>query len=224
MEALFCGYGPKPTTTEAPTQPTQQTTNRETTTTAESSTQPSQPTQPTQQTTTSKPSPTTTTATENDCSAIFSIESEDVGSWHGLVTLTAETHVQGWEVKMTFTERIDNLESPLAVVSGGGKQWTLSSKSFDDDLEVGTVLELRFEVYYSRNSPDVINIEFNGDELCEEGPPSSTTTQMPTLWRVRILVAGMGSLTSLCLRILWVGNLCLALTTLLITCKLPSEL
>jgi len=109
---------------------------------------------------------------QGDCDGFFVIESEEAGAWNGLVTITADSHIVGWEVDLSFDAPVDAISSPLVEISGSGKSWKLHSKSFDEELDEGQVLELRFEARFSGAKPDVSKIGFNGKDMCGDDNPT----------------------------------------------------
>jgi len=110
---------------------------------------------------------TVTTVPSSDCSSVLSVESEDDNSWHGLIRIAIEEDITAWEVVLHFDLQADSVETPLGEVSGSGTSWTIDNKGFDGELHEGDILELRFEVYFSGSSPNIIGISFNSVELCE---------------------------------------------------------
>jgi len=144
---------------------------------------PTKPTATTPKKTTHNPTnhPTTPHTTPGggvgDCDEIFIIETEEDGAWQGLVSITADSDVVGWMVHLSFDFDVDSIETPMAQVSGSGKEWKLHSKSFDDELQEGQILELRFKVNYSGSKPDVTRVGFNGRTICSEDEPTPPTPQ-----------------------------------------------
>merc|ERR1711892_880088 len=110
---------------------------------------------------------TTTTVPNTDCSSVFGVENEEEDSWHGLLTLSVIEDTISWKVVLNFDKEVTSVETPLGDISGSGASWTIDNKGFDGELNEGDIFELRFEVYFSGKSPDVIGIIFNNDELCE---------------------------------------------------------
>jgi len=156
----ICGSGPGPETTTS--------TTRTPSTTTSSTISSSKPT---------TPHTTQGGGGEGECDEIVTIETEENGAWNGLVAITASSHVVGWEVHLTFDQPVDSIESPLATVSGSGFEWKLHSKGFDEELDEGQTLELRFKTLYSGSKPFVTKVGFNGEILCNSVAP---TTAAPT--------------------------------------------
>jgi len=113
-----------------------------------------------------------TSSPGSDCTDIFSKESEEYNSWHGLLSLTVEEDLQGWEVILTFDQAVDSLETPLGDVSGSGTSWIIGSKDFDQSLPGGAVFELRFKVSFSGPVPDVVSVLWNEEAICQGETPS----------------------------------------------------
>ena len=113
--------------------------------------------------------PTTTTTTEpaEDCSDALSVESEDDDSWHGMIEIIAAEDISGWELFLSFNQPADAVETPLGKVSGSGKEWIIINSSFDGDLDEGDIMQLRFEVYFTGEKPEVVHLSFNGASLCK---------------------------------------------------------
>ena len=131
--------------------------------------------------TTTTTSPTTSTAIKTttmpstDCSSVFIVESEEDDRWHGLLTILVEEDMESWEVELHFDHEADAVETPLGEVSGSGRSWIIDNKGFDGELHEGDTLELRFEVYFTGISPNIVDIVFNNVELCD-GAVAPTTT------------------------------------------------
>jgi len=142
-----------------------------TTTTTEKSTS---TTASTTSTTTSTTTLLTTTIVASDCSSVLDVESEEDDSWHGLITISVDEDVSSWKVALEFDNEIEALETPLGIATGSGKKWIVENKGFDGELDEGTVFEMRFEVYYSGDFPNIIDIKFNDAELCEEAQQTTT--------------------------------------------------
>ena len=124
------------------------------------------------------PQPSTTSAQPGeDCSDAFTVESEGVGNWHGLIIITVPEDIVGWELVLGFDNNIDSVQSPLGDVTGSGKIWVIGSNEFDGDLTEGTVLQFRFKVNYSGSTPTIVMIVFNENTLCNMG---SGTTSLKT--------------------------------------------
>jgi len=117
-----------------------------------------------------------------DCSEQYSVESEEAGSWHGLLPVTAKEDITAWQLALKFDSALTSLESPLGVCSGSASDWVIDSKSFDGEMDEGQVLELRFKVSYSGSKPAIVGISFNDDNMCQGGGPTQPTqpTQPPT--------------------------------------------
>jgi len=123
-----------------------------------------------------------TTSSPNSCDDFVIEESAGMGNWHGLILLSPKEDVNGWTLKLVFTEEVDFIESPLADVTGNGKTWTLTSRSFDDEIPAGGTLEVRFIVDYSEGKPAISEAIFNGQILCgneNTSPGPNTTTMHP---------------------------------------------
>ena len=56
----------------------------------------------------------------------------------------------------------------MATSAGSGSHWTLTNKDYDADLPGGEDFTLRFAIYYSATAPDLVNIKFNGESLCDD--------------------------------------------------------
>merc|ERR1711962_1011741 len=98
-------------------------------------------------------------------------ESQDGGP-RPVFDFPAASHIVGWEVDLSFDAPVDAISSPLVEISGSGKSWKLHSKSFDEELDEGQVLELRFEARFSGAKPDVSKIGFNGKDMCGDDNPT----------------------------------------------------
>ena len=55
----------------------------------------------------------------------------------------------------------------MATSAGSGSHWTLTNKDYDGDLPAGEDFALRFAIYFSASAPDLVNINFNGESLCD---------------------------------------------------------
>ena len=78
---------------------------------------------------------------------------------------------------MTFTRTLQ--------VTGGGAQWSLTSRDWDQDIPGGDHLDLQFLVDYTGYlRPSVLTATFNGVQLCSGGElclaPTPPTTHPPT--------------------------------------------
>jgi len=111
----------------------------------------------------------------DDCSDIFTVESQEDGAWHGLLALTAKEDIDSWKVVIGLDNPLDSLETPLGKVSGSGTTWTVDNKSFDGNLPAGQVLQLRIKAVYSSSIPTVISVNWNGASLCDGDGPGPTT-------------------------------------------------
>jgi len=123
---------------------------------------------------TTSPTIQTTTMPSPDCSSVFIVESEEDNSWHGLVTISVEEDMASWQVELHFDQKADSVETPLGEVSGAGTSWIIDNKGFDGELHTGDILELRFEVYFTGISPNIVDIVFNNVELCDGAAPPTT--------------------------------------------------
>ena len=56
----------------------------------------------------------------------------------------------------------------MATSAGSGSHWSLTNKDYDADLPGGQDFTLRFAIYYSATAPDLVNIKFNGESLCDD--------------------------------------------------------
>ena len=56
----------------------------------------------------------------------------------------------------------------MATSAGSGSHWTLTNKDYDADLPGGEDFNLRFAIYFSATAPDLVNIKFNGESLCDD--------------------------------------------------------
>ena len=56
----------------------------------------------------------------------------------------------------------------MATSAGSGSHWTLTNKDYDGDLPAGEDFTLRFAIYFSASAPDLVNINFNGESLCDD--------------------------------------------------------
>ena len=105
---------------------------------------------------------------DGECTDILDIESEDQGSWHGVLQLGPyENDMTGWTVVISFTQEVDWVESIMANVTGSGTSWTLRNKDWDGGIEAGNILKLEFIVDYSGARPDVSSIFFDTGE-CDD--------------------------------------------------------
>jgi len=84
---------------------------------------------------------TTTTASGSDCSNVVSVVSTDAAQHTTdlMVALTPATDIESWVVDLHFGAGVDDVESPLADVTGSGAAWRLSSKAFDGALQAKSV-------------------------------------------------------------------------------------
>ena len=60
----------------------------------------------------------------------------------------------------------------MATSAGSGSHWTLTNKDYDGDLPAGEDFTLRFAIYFSASAPDLVNIKFNGESLCDDAKQS----------------------------------------------------
>ena len=84
-----------------------------------------------------------------------------------MIEIIAAEDISGWELLLSFDQPADSLETPLGKVSGSGNEWIIINNSFDGDLDEGDVMQLRFEVYFTGQKPEVVHLSFNGDSLCK---------------------------------------------------------
>jgi hypothetical protein len=71
-------------------------------------------------------------------------------------------------VDIQFRSGVNNVESPLADVTGGGASWRLASKAWDGSLQAGQILDLMFTVRHldSTTCPTVVGVSFSGTDIC----------------------------------------------------------
>ena len=62
----------------------------------------------------------------------------------------------------------------MATSAGSGSHWTLTNKDYDGDLPAGEDFTLRFAIYFSSSAPDLVNIKFNGESLCDDAKQSES--------------------------------------------------
>ena len=105
----------------------------------------------------------------HDCSENYIVEDDKPGQWQGLINLSPEEDISAWSLEISFDNTVDIITSPLADVSGSGKDWILTSVEWDGDINAGESLELRFIVKYGGQKPAITSIKFNGDSMCNTG-------------------------------------------------------
>ena len=135
-----------------------------------------QPTTTTQQPETSEQptQPPTTTPSSGDCDGVVDIGTDDGTQTDVSLSLTPTANLESWSVEITFSGNVVSVTSPLATVTGSGKKWTLSNKSFDGSLPAGDTFVLSFSVNHGGSGlPNFESIIFDNIEICGgESTPS----------------------------------------------------
>merc|ERR1719422_1450153 len=97
----------------------------------------------------------------------FIVDDVQDDHWQGRITVDVPENTNGWVVNIQFDSTVDIIDCVLADVSGSERQWSLSSKDWDDDLSAGS--QFGIIVYFNTiNSPSIISIDFNDESLCQE--------------------------------------------------------
>merc|ERR1719422_2869245 len=105
----------------------------------------------------------------------FIVDDVQDDHWQGRITVDVPENTNGWVVNIQFDSTVDIIDCVLADVTGSGRQWSLSSKDWDDDLSAGSQFEIGIIVYFStNNSPSIISIDFNDQNLCQEEGVATT--------------------------------------------------
>lgn len=125
----------------------------------------------TERLTTSSTPAVTTTPVASNCGDVVDIGTDDGIQTDVSISLTPTSDLESWSVEITFAQSVQSVTSPLAVISGSGKKWTLSNKSFDGSLPAGETFILSFAVNHGGSGlPGFESILFNNDEICGEAP------------------------------------------------------
>ena len=136
---------------------------------------------PTTQKTTASPNPGSTTPHSSDCSDAIDILSDDGTTTSVDVKITPTVDINSWTVVLNFDADISGLTTPMADVSGSGKQWTLSSKSWDGSILAGQTFLLNFYVYHAGNGmPGFVDVSLNGDSICSSAMTTTSSQNTGT--------------------------------------------
>jgi len=135
-------------------------------------------------TTTTTKGPTTTTTLAStlppspSCEDIISNIVNNGQDLDITIDITPETDIESWVIEIHFNKDVTSVSTPAADVTGRGKIWMLTSKSWSGSIPAGKTFELSLSITFENSEvPSLGEVLLNTETIC--GGPAPTTTQTP---------------------------------------------
>jgi hypothetical protein len=83
------------------------------------------------------------------------------------IDITPETDIESWVIQIHFNKDVTSVSTPAADVTGRGKIWMLTSKSWSGSIPAGKTFELSLSITFENSEvPSLGEVLLNTETIC----------------------------------------------------------